>query len=72
MWFAALGYLIYQRRKTAELEATILFLLISAQAALGIVTLLLAVPLGLGLAHQAGAVVVLAYASYHAAKLRNA
>lgn len=72
LWFAALGYLIYQRRKTAELEATILFLLISAQAALGIVTLLLAVPLGLGLAHQAGAVVVLAYASYHAAKLRNA
>jgi len=69
LWIASLGYLIYQRRKAAELQATILYLLISAQAALGIVTLLLAVPLELGLAHQAGAVVVLAYASYHAAKL---
>ncbi len=71
LWFAAFCYLIYQRRKAAELEATILFLLISAQAALGIVTLLLAVPLALGLAHQAGAVVVLAYASYHAARLKS-
>lgn len=69
LWLAALGYLVYQRRRAAELDATILFLLISAQAALGIVTLLLAVPLSLGLAHQAGAVVVLAYASFHAARL---
>jgi cytochrome c oxidase assembly protein subunit 15 len=69
LWFAAFGYVVYQRLRPAQLEAVILYLLISAQAALGIVTLLLAVPLTLGLAHQAGAVVVLAYASYHAARL---
>jgi cytochrome c oxidase assembly protein subunit 15 len=49
--------------------AWILFALITAQAVLGIFTLVHAVPLVLGLAHQAGAVVVLAFASYHAAKL---
>lgn len=69
LWFVSLGYVIYQRKRPAQLQAVILYLLISAQAALGIVTLLLAVPLALGLAHQAGAVVVLAYASYHAARL---
>jgi cytochrome c oxidase assembly protein subunit 15 len=50
----------------------VLFALVTAQAVLGIVTLLYAVPLTLGLAHQAGAVVVLAYASYHAAMLKKA
>jgi cytochrome c oxidase assembly protein subunit 15 len=69
LWFAALGYALYQMRHTASREAWILFALITAQAVLGIFTLLYAVPLVLGLAHQAGAVVVLAYASYHAAKL---
>ncbi|MBX3523317.1 MAG: COX15/CtaA family protein [Xanthobacteraceae bacterium] len=71
LWFVSLGYVIYQRNRPAQSQAVMLFLLITAQAALGIVTLLLAVPLALGLAHQAGAVVVLAYASYHAARLRN-
>lgn len=69
LWFVSLGYVICQRKRPAQLQAVILYLLISAQAALGIVTLLLAVPLALGLAHQAGAVLVLAYASYHAARL---
>jgi len=69
LWFAALGYALYQLRRAASREAWMLFALISAQALLGIFTLLYAVPLTLGLAHQAGAVVVLAYASYHAARL---
>jgi len=69
LWFAALGYAVWEIRNAASREAWILFALITAQAALGIFTLLYAVPLALGLAHQAGAVVVLAYASYHAARL---
>jgi len=69
LWFAALGYALYQMRHAAWRQAWILFALITLQAVLGIVTLLYAVPLALGLAHQAGAVVVLAYASYHAARL---
>ncbi|MBY0531653.1 MAG: COX15/CtaA family protein [Xanthobacteraceae bacterium] len=69
LWFAAFGYALWQMRHAAAREAWILFALITAQAVLGIVTLLYAVPLALGLAHQAGAVVVLAFASYHAAKL---
>lgn len=69
LWFAVLGYALYQMRRAASREAWILFALVTAQAVLGIVTLLYAVPLALGLAHQAGAVVVLAYASYHAARL---
>lgn len=72
LWFAALGYALYQVRYAASREAWLLFALISAQAVLGILTLLYAVPFSLGLAHQAGAVVVLAFASYHAARLRNA
>lgn len=69
LWFAALAYALCQMRRAASREAWILFALITAQAALGVVTLLYAVPLGLGLAHQAGAVAVLAFASYHAARL---
>lgn len=69
LWFAALGYALVQMRSTAAREAWILFALVTAQAVLGIVTLLYSVPLALGLAHQAGAVAVLAFASYHAARL---
>jgi cytochrome c oxidase assembly protein subunit 15 len=69
LWFTALGYALYQMRDKASREAWILFALITAQAVLGIFTLLYAVPLFLGLAHQAGAVAVLAYASYHAARI---
>jgi heme a synthase len=72
LWFAALGYALYQMRGTRGQQAWTLYALITAQAALGIFTLLYAVPLALGLAHQAGAVVVLAFASYHAAKLFQA
>ena len=69
LWFAALGYALYRMRSGVSREAWVLFALITAQAVLGILTLLYAVPLPLGLAHQAGAVVVLAFASAHAAKL---
>jgi heme a synthase len=74
LWFLALGYALIQtvRNKSAAAGAWILLALVTAQAILGIVTLLYAVPLPLGLAHQAGAVVVLAFASYHAARLFQA
>ena len=45
-----------------------LFALVLAQGILGIVTLLLVVPLWAGLAHQALALMVLAYATVHAAR----
>jgi heme a synthase len=51
--------------------AVALALLVTAQAALGIVTLLLVVPLGLAIAHQAMAVVVLTTAVIHAERLRH-
>jgi cytochrome c oxidase assembly protein subunit 15 len=69
LWFAALAYALWQMRAPQAQQAWILFALITAQATLGIFTLLYAVPLALGLLHQAGAVVVLAYASYHTARL---
>lgn len=74
LWAAALVHaLVLMRMNNApSRQAWILFALITGQAALGIITLLYAVPLSLGLAHQAGAVVVLAFASYHAAKLQAA
>lgn len=47
-------------------RAGILLLLVMVQAALGVATLLLAVPIGWALLHQAGALVVLAFAVAHA------
>jgi cytochrome c oxidase assembly protein subunit 15 len=43
----------------------VLFLLVTLQAALGITTLLMQVPIDLGLAHQAMALVVLGFATAH-------
>ena len=54
----------------AATRATILFMLVTLQAALGVVTLVLVVPLDLALAHQAGAIMVLAMASAHLARMR--
>ena len=51
--------------------ALVLCFLVLAQAAIGIVTLLLAVPIGWGLAHQAGGVVVLAMAVVHLRSLKG-
>ena len=46
-------------------RALLLFLLVLAQAAIGVATLVLQVPIFWGLAHQAGAAVVLGYAVMH-------
>ncbi|MEX6505647.1 COX15/CtaA family protein [Jiella sp. M17.18] len=51
--------------------ALILFLVVTAQACIGISTLLLAVPLDLALLHQAGGITVLATAVIHARGLRG-
>jgi cytochrome c oxidase assembly protein subunit 15 len=50
-------------------RAAMLFALISAQAILGIITLLHVSPLSLSLLHQAGAVVVLVAAAVHVARV---
>ena len=59
----ARGGAVLDRRRSLLASA------ITLQAALGIVTLLHVVPLGLALAHQAMAVIVLAIAVLHAARL---
>jgi len=51
------------------LRAAVLFALVTAQAMLGVVTLLWSLPLALSLLHQAGAVAVLVAAAVHAARL---
>jgi cytochrome c oxidase assembly protein subunit 15 len=56
------------RRSDAGPRARHLAFLVLAQGALGIATLVLVVPLWAGLAHQALAMLVLAYAVIHAAK----
>jgi len=56
----------WQARGTRQAgSAAILFLLVVLQASIGITTLLMAVPLELGLLHQFGAVVVLSAAVLH-------
>jgi len=66
---AALGQLLWLALKGAPPpllgSALTLALLAVLQAALGVWTLLLAVPIVLGLAHQAGAIAVFAVALYH-------
>ena len=52
-------------------RAGVLFLLVIAQASIGITTLLLAVPIGWGLMHQAGGIVVLAATVLHARGLKG-
>ena len=56
-------------RSPAMWRAAILLALVSAQAILGVVTLLHVSPLSLSLAHQAGAVAVLAMATVHLARM---
>jgi heme a synthase len=73
IWVAALLHAIdvlrTVRRGPAVTHALTLAALITIQAALGILTLLQQVPIGLALAHQAGAVLVLALATVHAQAL---
>ena len=58
-------------RTTHARRAGILLLLVLVQASLGIITLLLAVPIGWALLHQAGALVVLAFSVAHARALKG-
>jgi cytochrome c oxidase assembly protein subunit 15 len=55
----------------AGTSASMLLAALIAQAGLGVWTLIAQVPINLGLAHQAGAVVVLAIALWHAHDLRR-
>ena len=57
------------RRGTAVTHALALAALVTIQAALGILTLVYQVPIGLALMHQAGAILVLALAVVHAEQL---
>jgi cytochrome c oxidase assembly protein subunit 15 len=54
----------------SALRGAVLFALVTAQAMLGIVTLLWSAPLWLSLLHQAGAVAVLIAATVHLARLK--
>jgi cytochrome c oxidase assembly protein subunit 15 len=69
VWIVALAHMISalgQIPKTTHARrAAVLFLLVTLQAALGITTLLMQVPLDLGLAHQAMALIVLGFATAH-------
>ena len=75
IWLLAVVHAIAALRSETDLcarrETVALALLVTAQAALGIATLLLVVPLGLAIAHQAMAVVVLTAAVVHAERLRH-
>jgi len=57
------------RRGPALTHALALAAMVTIQAALGILTLMNQVPIGLALAHQAGAILVLALATVHAQSL---
>jgi len=52
-------------RTTHARRAILFFMLVTLQAALGITTLLMQVPIDLGLAHQAMAIIVLGFAAAH-------
>jgi cytochrome c oxidase assembly protein subunit 15 len=72
---AALGQIIWLAVKAAPQallgSALVLALFAVLQATLGVWTLLLAVPIALGLAHQAGAIAVFAAALYHVWQSRH-
>jgi heme a synthase len=57
------------KRGPATTNAFVLVGLVTLQAAFGIATLVHQVPIGLALAHQAGAILVLALATIHAQRL---
>jgi cytochrome c oxidase assembly protein subunit 15 len=69
IWLISLLHAFDARRTQAGKGAAILAVLVTAQAVLGIATLLLAAPLALALAHQAFAVVVFTASIVHAERL---
>jgi cytochrome c oxidase assembly protein subunit 15 len=69
----ALWWAVRRVRSTeVRLAATLLLAMLAAQLALGISTLLLGVPVALGAAHQAGALVLFALSLWLAHALRRA
>jgi cytochrome c oxidase assembly protein subunit 15 len=72
IWLFAILHLLdaWWSGARAFISAAVLGLLVTAQATLGIVTLLNVAPLGLSLVHQALAIVVLTAAVLHAESLR--
>ena len=74
LWLAALAHLISIARVAGSTthfrRAILLFVIITAQALIGIVTLLMQVPMNWALIHQFGALVVLAFAVAHWRALR--
>ena len=74
LWGAALFHALLLWRKeprtTHFRRALFLFLLVTVQAMIGIVTLLLQVPIAWALVHQLGGIVVLAFATAHWRALR--
>ncbi|OYX14788.1 MAG: heme A synthase [Rhizobiales bacterium 32-66-8] len=71
LWLAVFAHAVHATRVggTGVSQAWILFALVSAQAVVGILTLLFVVPLDLALTHQFGAAVVLIAATLHACDL---
>ena len=69
VWIVALAHMVFAfrhaPRSTHARRAMVLFMLVTLQAAIGITTLLMQVPIDLGLAHQAMALVVLGFATAH-------
>jgi cytochrome c oxidase assembly protein subunit 15 len=69
VWIVAIVQMIFALSHapgtTHARRTVVFFLLVTMQAALGITTLLMQVPIDLGLAHQALALVVLAFATAH-------
>ena len=69
LWGAALAHMMHLYRHLGSTShsrrAIVLFVLVTVQAVLGIVTLILQVPLEWGLLHQFGALVVLAFCVSH-------
>ncbi len=68
---AHLLHAIFAGYKAAMLRSAVVTLLVAAQIILGIMTLLLAVPLDLALAHQAGALILLTAALWHSHVLHH-
>lgn len=65
IWIAGMAIAAWRRNAASAMSATVLVVAVLAQIALGVWTLLAAVPIGLGLAHQAGAFVLLGLAVWH-------
>lgn len=69
LWFATLAHmvvaLVRAPQTTHARRAIILFALVSLQAVIGILTLVMQVPFDLALTHQGGALIVLGFATAH-------